>query len=154
MDTLGRVEWTHGDVLSGHSHHTPHTPQPTTTTTRPQHHTETETEREKIEKKSQRQREKRRRKRRRQDKRREKIHFQCGGASVLCWWSAFSGQSRLSARLVLVKQCQVRFIFDFSASWPVNSSLISANNLIYAVTVFNFIFLIFLVLQLQFRKNF
>ena len=71
-------------------------------------------------------RDKRRRKRRqkktRQEKRREKIHFQCGGAwpvFLLMWW--FSGWFRLRTRLEPPKQCQVRFILDFSAPWQVNS---------------------------------
>ena len=53
---------------------------------------------------------------------------------------------------MLAKQCQVRFILDFSASWPVNSFLISANYLFYAVTAFNLYFLNYLLMQLQFRK--
>ena len=75
------------------THHTPHTPQ-LTTTTRPQHHTETETER-------------------RPDKRREKIHFQCGGAWPFFVDGVLFLVNPVCARLVLAKQCQVRFIFDF-----------------------------------------
>ena len=78
-------------------HHTPHTPQHKT-----QHHdTRHNTTRG--------------RKRRRQDKsreKREKIHFQCGGA-----WPFFIGV--VIFRLIpFAEQCQVKFIFDFSALWP------------------------------------
>ena len=56
------------------------------------------------------------------EERTEKIHFQCGGA-----WPFF-----VDVVICLVKpvkrpipwpaeQCQVRFILDFSAPWPVNS---------------------------------
>ena len=114
--TRGRFERTHGDVLSGHTgffsvshttHHTAHTTQHNTTqhnttqhnttqhnttrhdTTRPQHHTETETEtdrdRQRQRKKTGTEREEKTEEER-QDKRREKIHFQCGGA-----WPFFVG---------------------------------------------------------------
>ena len=77
--TQGRFERTHGDVLNGHTGGVF-----IGATQDTKHHTETDRDRERQ------QREKRRRKRRRQDKRqelreerrvkREKIHFQYGGA--------------------------------------------------------------------------
>ena len=48
----------------------------------------------------------------------------------------------MRTRLEPPKQCQVRFILDFSAPWQVNSFLIFANQFFYTVTVFIF-FLIF-----------
>ena len=84
--TYGDVfEWTHGFFQRFTPHHNtaPHTPH-TTPRHKTQHHTETGRDRQR-----QRQREKRGRKRRRQDKireKREKIHFQCGGA-----WPFFIG---------------------------------------------------------------
>ena len=43
-------------------------------------------------------------------------------------------------------------LISFSASWPVNNFLISANYLLHAVTVFNFYFLNYLLMQLQFQN--
>ena len=108
----GRFERTHGDVLSGHTGFfqcaTPHTTHHHTTQNNTQQHTETETDRDrqrqrkKTEKedrdreriedgRGETRQEKRRRKRRRQDNRREKIHFQCGGA----WPFLVGGVNRL-----------------------------------------------------------
>ena len=118
-DTRRRFECTHGDVLSGHTTH--HTPQPTTTT-RPQHHTETETEKEDREKR-QRQRVKRRRKRRRQDQRREKIHFQCGGAWPFFVDGVLFLVTPVCARdfCLLIKVKYDCSLISFSASWQVTS---------------------------------
>ena len=93
--TRARFERTHGDVFSGHTGFSAchaHT-------IRPQHHTETETEtdrqtdRQRQRKKTDRERRedgrgetRERDKKTRQDKRREKIYFQCGGA-----WPFFVG---------------------------------------------------------------
>ena len=155
VPTCARCAGTHGDVLNVHtefsachtSHTTPqHTTQHTTThhntpqqhdhnTSRKQRQRETETDRERR----RRQREEKREERR-SDTRREKIHFQCGGAwpflvdVVLCLVHPVN--DRVFSLLNGVKyDCSV---FSFSASWPVNSFFISANCLIRAVTVFNF----------------
>ena len=150
--TLGRFERTHGDVLSGHTGlsacHTPHrthtTTQDTTYHNTPQQH-DNSTSRQQRQRERQRQREKRREKR---GKRREKIHFQCGGA-----WPFF-----VHGVLCLVKPVNARFLsllnsvkydsslISFSAPWQVNSFLISANYLFYAVTVLFFLKKIFFCL--------
>ena len=74
--------------------------------------------------------------------RREKLHFQCGGAwpflvdVVLCLVHPVN--DRVLSLLNRVKyECS---LISFSASWLVNSFLVSANYLIYAVTVFYFLF--------------
>ena len=127
-DTRGRVEWTHGIFQRATPHHTPHTPQHKTqdttqhdapqhtTATRPQQHTETETCRD-------RDREKRRRMRRRQDKRREKIHFQCGGARPFCVDGVLCLVHPVNDRVFSLVH-GVKYdssLISFSASWQVNS---------------------------------
>ena len=66
------------------------------------------------------------------EERREKIHFQCGGA-----WPFF-----IDGVLFLVNSVCARdfdsSLISFSASWPVNSFSRSANYLFCAVTVFIF----------------
>ena len=62
------------------THHTPHTPQHNNTTTTPHGDRDRDRRQRQRKKTGTEREEKRRRKRRRQDKRRKKIHFQCGGA--------------------------------------------------------------------------
>ena len=161
--TRGRFERAHEDVWSGHTGfsacHTPHrhthqtanrredkTQHTTThhnnTTTTPHENRERETEKEDGDRK----------RREKREERREKIHFQCGGAwrffvhGVLCLIKPVN--DRVFSLLSRVKyDCS---LISFSASWPVNSFFyISAIYLFYAVTVF--IFCDFLVVQLQFH---
>ena len=104
----GRFERTHGDVLSGHTEffsvsHTTHHNTRHNTTTRPQHHTETETVTDRDRQRRQRQTETEKEDRDRERKKTE-TGRQCGGA----WLFIVDGV------LCLDKQCQVRFIFDFS----------------------------------------
>ena len=126
-----------GTCLSGHtvffsvSHHTttPHTPHRPHTTPRhkTQHHTETDRDRQRqTETETEGEewtKEKTNRQEQREERRvkREKIHFQCGGA-----WPFFVGVV-IFQLIPFAEQCQVKFIFDFSALWPVNSFSISAN---------------------------
>ena len=150
----------HTPHTTPHTHHT--TTQDTTyhnnTTTTPhdnrdrerQRQTETKSEEKREERREKREerREERREKREERREKREEIHFQCGGAwpffvhGVLCLVKPVDARA---------KQCQVRFILDFSAPWQVNSFLISANYLFYAVAVFKKK-KYFLVTQLQFSK--
>ena len=165
--TRGRFERTPGDVLDGHTPHTTHhtvhthhtTTQDTTPTTQhnmthhntPQQHDhnttrrdrerQRETEKEDRERR-QRQRVKRRRNRRRQEKRREKIHFQCGGVwpflvdVVVCLVHPVN--DRVFSLLNRVKyDCSLT---SSSASWPVNSFLLSGNCSIFCSYSFQFFF--------------
>ena len=125
--TRGRFERTHGDVLSGHTgfysvshttHHTAHTHHNTSqhnnTTTTPHGDRERDRQRRQGQREERTERrDKTRQKKTRQDKR-EKIHFQCGGAwplfvgVVIFWLIPFAHETRFC---------------------------ISANYLFYAVTV-------------------
>ena len=83
--TRGRVEWTHGGFSVPHTTHTHINTHNTTqhNTLRPQHHTTTERDREReteTETDRDRDRERDRDRQRQREQRREKIHFQCGGA--------------------------------------------------------------------------
>ena len=104
-----------------HTHHTHHNPP------QPPHHTETDTERDRNKERRGDEREEDREDKTTEE-RTEKIHFQCGGA-----WPFFVDVVICLVKPVKrpipkpAKQCQVRFILDFSAPWPVNSFLISAN---------------------------
>ena len=138
------VEWTHGFFRVSHTaprtHHT--TTQDTIYHNTPQQHDNSTS-----------------RQQRQREKRREKVHFQCGGA-----WTFF-----VHGVLCLVKPVNARFLslqnsvkydsslISFSAPWQVNSFIISSNELFYAVTVFLLKKLIefrnfqnYLVMQLQF----
>ena len=115
---------------------------------RPQHHTETETEKEDREKKQR----KRRRKRIRPDKRREKIHFQCGGA-----WPFFVDGVLFLVNPVCARDLcllsSVKYdssLISFSASWPVNSFFNFCELIILCSYSFQSYFLNYL-LVLQFR---
>ena len=79
----------------------------------PPHHTETDTERDRDKERRGDEREEDREDKTTEE-RTEKIHFQCGGAwpffvDVVIFWLI-----PLRTKLVLAKQCQVRFILDFS----------------------------------------
>ena len=128
--------------VSHTTHHTAHHTAHTTTTTQPQHnHTETETEtdrdrqRQTETEKEDRDRErredgrgetrqeKRRQKKTRHDKRREKIHFQCGGAwPFFCLCSDFLVNSVCVRDLSLLNSVKYESsLISFSAPWQVNS---------------------------------
>ena len=157
-DTRGLVEWTHGNFSARHTtahtttqDTTQHDTPKHTTATRQQQHTETETCRD-------RERERETEKEDREDKtteeRREPIHFQCGGAWPFFVDGVLFLVNPVCARDVCLLN-SVKYdssLISFSASWQVNSFLISANYLFYAVTVFNYYFLNYLLMQLQFRK--
>ena len=150
-----------------HLTHTTTTNNTTTTTThtthqKTQHHTrhrqrETEKDRERRQRERREDergetRQNRRQKKTRQherEERRQKINFQCGGACPLLVDGVLCLVHPVNHRVFSLLH---RFKYDcslisFSASWLVNSFLISANYFFYAVTSFNYIFL---VMQLQF----
>ena len=115
VSTCARGAGTHGDVLDGHTPHT--TPQ------QHDHNTtrKTEREREREREKEDRDRE-RREDEREEDKIREKIHFQCGGAwpffvdGVLCLVHPVND-------LVFSLLNKVKYdcsLISFSASWQVD----------------------------------
>ena len=92
----------HGDVLSGHTTHTTH-------------HTTPHGDRDRGRRG--------RRKRRRQHKRREKIHFKCGGAWPFFVDGVLFLVNPVCARdLCLLNSVKYDlFLISFSASWPVHS---------------------------------
>ena len=120
----GRGAGTYGDVLNGHTapHTTPHADthrEHAHTHTHMHSHTQHHTQHHKRDK----------------TKRRETIPFQCGGA-----WPFFVDGVLFRCFSLLNSVKYDCSLISFSASWPVNSFLLSANYLFPAVTVFSFYF--------------
>ena len=164
--TRGRFERTHGDVLNGHtgffsvSHHTPHTPHRHT-----HHNTRHNTTRRQTEKERDRERdtetegeegtkEKKTRQEQREERRvkREKIHFQRGGAWPLLVDGVLGLVHPVKARFLHLLN-RVKYdssLISFSAPWQVNS--FEFLRIIYSMQLqFSFKKKKLLVMQLQFE---
>ena len=122
-----------------------HTTRITTTTPHGERETETDRDRGEETRQDKTRQDKTRQERReereeRREERREKNHFQCGGAWPFLVDGVFCLVNSVCARVLSLLQ-RVKYdssLISFSAPWPVNSFLISANYIFYAVAVFNF----------------